>query len=279
MLKIVSAYNGVADYIQAARKNPETEWSRLWMQFVIDAYWDQWAAGEHNEARTRQELSHPIRDLDGLEREVNALAESGVEEVVRTAYECICRLLPYHEGDTAICIMAASSQDQEIVGTCIGANTLLTVNQARQDWQQWVKYVLAHERHHSAWGYHYYYICHGSRQDLLISLISEGAADSFAHLVCPDLRPGWIDALTAEEEAKQWKAIQPLLNTAERSDELHRRFFFGDQEKEVPPFTGYTIGYHIVQKYLNLHPGESVADWTLKDPQVIFGESGYSGRL
>jgi len=279
MLKIVSAYQGISDYIKAARGAPETEWDRLWLQFVIDAYWDQWAAGEHNEARTREELSHPIRDLDGLEKEVKSLAESGVEEVVSTAHESICRLLPYHEGDAAICIMAADPQNIDIVGTCIGGNTLLTINPGKLDWQQWIMYVLAHERHHSAWGYHYYYIRQGSRRDLLISLISEGSADSFARLVRPDLHPQWTDALSPEEEARQWHAIQPLLDKPDERYDLHRRFFFGDPEKNISPSTGYTIGFHIVQQYLKTHPGESVAEWTIKDPEVILSESGYPGIM
>jgi hypothetical protein len=275
MIKIVPAYQGMADYIQAARSNPESEWGRLWNACVIDRYWDQWAAGEHNEARTRQELSRPVQDVDGLETAVKALAESGVEALVKAAYEDIYPRLPYHTDEAAICIMASATLDLAVVGACIGANTLLTINPNKAGWAQWVKYVLAHERHHSAWGYHYYYIQQGTRHDLLIALISEGSADSFAHLVSPDFSPQWIHSLSAQEEARQWQNMLPLLDTPDEGDRLYRRFFFGDPANSTPAFTGYTIGFQIVQQYLRSHPHEQVADWTVKDPEALFKESGY----
>jgi len=275
MIKIVPAYQGMEDYIRAARSTPESEWSRLWTECVIDRYWDQWAAGQHAEARTREELSHPVYDIDTLETAVKALSGSGVEDLVRTAYEDIYPLLPYHTDEATICIMTSATMDLEIVGTCIGATTLLTINPTKPGWQQWVKYVLAHERHHSAWGYHYFYIQHGTRHDLISSLISEGTADSFAHIVSPNLCPSWTHALSAEEEARQWQSMLLLLETPDEDDRLHRRFFFGDPEKGTPPSTGYTIGFHIVQQYLQRHPEERVVDWTLKDPEVLFKESGY----
>jgi uncharacterized protein YjaZ len=253
---------------------------------VIDPYWEQWGAGQHHEARARSEIARRIDDLDGLERAVTALSASGVEGLVRNAYARICQLLPYHEGDTAICIAAADPQDQGlveqlngVVGGCVGANTMLTINPTAAAWQDWVPYVLAHERHHSAWGYHYHYLRGGTRRDLLISLISEGMADAFARQLCPDLHPRWIEALSPEEEARQWAGIRPLLDTPDPDGELHRRTFFGDAEAGVPAFTGYTIGYHVVRRYREMHPGESVAEWTTKDPEAVLAESGYVRSL
>jgi uncharacterized protein YjaZ len=275
MIKIVSAYLGMMDYIQAARNQPEWEWDNLWQQLVIDPYWEQWAAGQHNEARTREEMSHPPHALDGLEQAVYALAQSRVEELVGDAYEIIRQHLPYHDDEVAICIMAGDSNCQDVNGTCIGSSTLLTIPAMRGEWQPWVKYVLAHERHHSAWGYHYYYIRGGSQRNLLISLISEGAADTFAHYLCPGLYPAWVNALTLEEEASQWQIIQPLLDIPDVDGSLHRRFFFGDVETNTPPSTGYTIGFHILQEYWKRHPEEGVVEWTLKAPEDILIESGY----
>jgi uncharacterized protein YjaZ len=282
VLTIVPLYQGMAGYVRAAKADPSADRGALWEQHVVDPYWTQWGAGQHNEARVRAEISRPIDDLDGLEEAVNALSGSGVEELVRDAYVRICRLLPYHEGDTAICIAAADPRDRGlvadlngVVGGCVGANTMLTIHPAGEGWQEWVPYVLAHERHHSAWGYHYYYLRGGTRRDLLISLISEGTADAFARQLCPDLHPRWLEALSPEEEARQWAAIQPLLDVPDLDGELYRRTFFGDAEAGVPAFAGYTVGYHIVQAYQSTHPGESVAEWTTRDPEAVLAESGY----
>jgi hypothetical protein len=35
--------------------------------------------------------------------------------------------------------------------------------------------------------------------------------------------------------------------------------------------------YHIVQHYLTTHLADSVADWTMKEPETILSESGYKG--
>jgi uncharacterized protein YjaZ len=275
MLRIVSLYRGMYDYIVMARKQPRSAWGYLWQQLVIDPYWEQWAAGQHNEARTRLEMASAPCDLDDLEQAVTALTQCNVDELVRSAYETISQHLPYHDGDTAICIMAACANCQDVVGTCIGSNTLLTIPATRQGWQSWVKYILAHERHHSAWGYHYYYVRGGSRRDLLCSLISEGAADTFAGYLCPGMHPSWVNALSPDEEAQQWKIIYPLLELPDADGVLHRRFFFGDIETNTPPSTGYTIGFNILQDYWKRHPGENVAEWTLKSPEETFAESGY----
>jgi uncharacterized protein YjaZ len=277
MLRIVPMYQGLFDFIPRARKQPRSDWANLWQQFVLAPYWDQWAAGQYNEARTRAEMSCPPDDLASLEQSAEALAKSSVEAVVCSAYKDICQQLPYHEGDVAICLMAVGAIQQDVVGTCIGSSTLLTIPAAQIGWQPWVKYVLAHERHHSAWGYHYYYIRGGQRRDLLVSLISEGSADSFAHSLCPDMHPQWVAALSPEEEMLQWQIIQPLLDIPDPTGSLHRRFFFGSDDSSTPASTGYTIGFHILQGYIKRHSAESVTEWTLKLPEEIFSESGYPG--
>lgn len=277
----------MAAYVAAAKASlaadPATDLRALWQQHVIDPYWDAWAAGQHNEARLREEMAQPITDLDGLAGVAAALAASNVEAVVRGAYDQIRQRLPYHDDAIAICIRAADPQDRGlvadlngVVGATVGGNTLLTINPAGQDWPSWVQYVLAHERHHSAWGYHYYYLQGGARRDLLVSLISEGTADSFARLLCPELLPRWIAALSPEEEARQWQAIRPLLDQPDWDGELYRRFFFGNAELGTPAFTGYTLGYRIVQGYLKNHPEAGVYDWTLAAPETILAGSGYA---
>ncbi|MGE5223722.1 MAG: DUF2268 domain-containing putative Zn-dependent protease [Omnitrophica WOR_2 bacterium] len=285
MLRIVPAYHGMEHYIKEARAHPEANLEELWNRHVIDAYWQQWAAGEFNEERIRREMSSPLRDLKGLEKEVQALATGGVENLVEEAYQFIAGQLPYHEEGAAVCILAADPQNQSllehnngVVGACMGANTLLQINPAGTDWQRWVGYVLAHERHHSAWGYHYIFV-RGCRQtNLLADLISEGSADAFAHLLFPGLNPEWVNALTPEQEADQWEQMQAHLREPPEDDALHRRFFFGDADLGTPRFTGYTIGFHILQEYLIKHPQEPVAEWLKHDPEKILAESGYQPR-
>jgi uncharacterized protein YjaZ len=165
-----------------------------------------------------------------------------------------------------------------VVGTCVGANTLLTIHPGGEDWQKMAGYVLAHERHHSAWGYHHFYLKPLPNFTFLASLINEGSADSFASLLFPGVRPQWTCALSPEQEESQWLTMKDLLGQPDFDGALYRRFFFGDPGTATPPYTAYTIGFHLVQSYLRRHPSESVAEWTTCPPEVIYDESGYQGQ-
>ena len=286
MFNIISAYQDMRCHVRTAREDLAADRQALWERLVLDASWERWAAGEFNEARTRRELSHPIHDLDGLEREVELLQGGQVEAAIAAAYTKIAGLLPYHEEPAAICVMAADpgnrwlvEQSHGVMGACIGSSTLLTINPTGQDWQAWIPYILAHERHHSAWGYHHYFIEKRPPQGLIDSLISEGCADAFAHLVCPDLHPSWVAAIDPAEESRQWQAMQPFLFAPDPAGAIHRRFFFGQPGAGTPANTGYTTGFHLVQAYLRRHPAETVWEWTTTAPEKILAESGYGTSL
>ena len=100
-------------------------------------------------------------------------------------------------------------------------------------------------------------------------------ADSFARLVYPDLNPPLTDALSIEQEAEVWEVMQDQLDTTNYA--IKRRFMFGGG-RSVLRWSGYTIGFHIVQAFLRRHPEASVDKWTTMDAHDIYSESGYDGR-
>jgi uncharacterized protein YjaZ len=57
--------------------------------------------------------------------------------------------------------------------------------------------------------------------------------------------------------------------------ELHHRFFFGDIKTGTPAFTGYTIGFKIMQKYLSFYPEIIWETLPEMDPWELFQKSGY----
>lgn len=278
-IKIISAYHGMTDYIKAARASENPDKKQLWMQYAIEPFWDQWAAGQFNEERTREEMSYPAEDLDRLEEAVIRIGGSGIEELLQKAYDRILQLLPYPEEEKVVCVYANIYIDEAIhgvLGTCIGDSILVQVNPMIDGWQQYIPWVLAHEYNHTVWGYHYYYLKGNSSQDLLTSIITEGEADSFAKAVSPEASPSWIRAISNTEESRQWLVLKEFLYL-EDSQELHVRYFFGDSQAGVPSNTGYTIGYHIVQMYLKAHPEVSFEELANKDAKEILNGSGYDG--
>jgi hypothetical protein len=160
-LRIVSAYRGMARYVEAARSTSRPDLAALWWVHAVEPYWAQWAEGQFNEARTREQLRRPVFDLDGLASAVERLAQSGVEPLVADAYDEITRALPSPLPERVVCIYAADPQnawvrENGVVGTGIGDNILLQINPLGENWQGAVRYAMAHEYHHAVWGYTYF---------------------------------------------------------------------------------------------------------------------------
>jgi uncharacterized protein YjaZ len=282
MLKIISAYLGMKEYIRTARQIPDAPLEEIWWIYAVAPFWADWAAGQFNEARLQAQFSTPITALDDLSVDVDLLAQASVEGLVETAYAAIAAALAPCVADPVVCIYALDPADKEAVerrngvtGSGVGDNTLLQINPRAQDWQAWVPFVLAHEHHHSVWGYNYFYLQGHTSADLLTTLLIDGQADWFAHSLYPELHPSWDHALTPDQEAEQWRRMQPHLASTDGA--LHASFMFGDEQ--TPGCTGYTIGYHIIEAYMGAHPGARITELLDKDAHELFADSGYPVKL
>ena len=85
----------------------------------------------------------------------------------------------------------------------------------------------------------------------------------------------WNDALTPEQETATWAVMQPYLETT--GIDTVDSFLFGTRD-DVPRFAGYTIGFHIVQAFLQRNPEAPVASWTRLGSREMLTRSGYSGE-
>jgi uncharacterized protein YjaZ len=275
MLHIISAYQGIFVYIRAARQHSQTDWISLWKQHAIEPYWESWAAGQFNEERTRQQMQNPITDLDALTIEADLLACSGVEQIIQDAYARMTALLPSPASSRTICIYPLDPADRGtvermhgVVGTCVGDNILMQINPTAPGWLDWVPYVLAHEYHHTIWGYNYFAVQGYTKMDLLTGFIVDGQADSFAGALFPDFIPLWVNGLTPQQEASLWLEVRSRLRSEDPAD--YRRFMFGDEAAGIPWCAGYTLGYRLVQNYLRKHSGQSWVDLLNINPWNIY---------
>ena len=279
-LTIVHGYQGMATYIQAARQKPSSEWIRLWHEHAVAPYWQEWAAGQFNEERIRQQMQTPIMDLEPLAEAVELLSQSGVEQIVRQAYDRITAILPPQPSERAVCIYALDPQDHKtlerqngVVGSCVGDNILLQINPHGTDWQAWTQDVLAHEYHHSIWGYNYFVVRKQTRMDLLTSFIVDGQADSFAKALYPGLKASWVSQLSPAQEREQWQKVQPYLKSEDPAD--YARFMFGSEAEGIPWCLGYALGFRIIQAFLKVHPQVTWTELLDQDPWDLLTESGY----
>lgn len=279
-LKIVPGYKGMAEYIKEAKLNPDSDLQKLWLKCVIDPYWDEWVSGQFNEERTRRQMQDPIIDNDKLSHSVELLNNSEIISIIEDTYRKMTEKLPSPEDSKVICVYANPYLGENVggvMGSCVGDNILLQINASFPGWEAVVPWVLAHEYHHTVWGYHHFFLKRNTQMDLLTGLISDGQADSFAKSLNTNINVPWINALSEQEEQEQWSIMQEHLNSTDGN--IYSRFFFGDEKTNTPGCSAYTIGYHIVRSYLKVHTEIDFAELLDIDAQEILTDSGYSEKL
>lgn len=119
--------------------------------------------------------------------------------------------------------------------------------------------LLAHEIHHAkrrrSVGY---------GNTLLEAVVSEGLADHFSIEISGNETPPWTMALSSQElEAWIETAGQVWHNPYD-----HAKWFFGT-DPGIPRWTGYSIGYEIVNNYLLNHPTKK-ASGLHNEPAISF---------
>ena len=110
-------------------------------------------------------------------------------------------------------------------------------------------------------------------ETLLDALVAEGLADAFAREVHRDVSPAWTSALDPHVERRIWPAVRRCFGVSDITE--IRRFLFGDNDR-VPLWTGYTLGYRIVMRYLDAHPEAQAANLLGLPASAIFEGSGYA---
>lgn len=110
--------------------------------------------------------------------------------------------------------------------------------------------MLAHELHHAKrWR------GPGYGRTLLEAMVSEGLADRFSIELLGAPVPPWSDAFGRDETGIYLELARPELDSGSYS---HERWFFV-RSATLPRWTGYTLGYRLVEAYLAEHPGATAA--------------------
>lgn len=111
--------------------------------------------------------------------------------------------------------------------------------------------TIAHELHHALrWKNP------GYGETLLEAMISEGLADHFDIEITKKEPDQWDTALTDKQMIMFHKKAKK-----EYSNKKYNRdaWFFGSKERMIPKWTGYTLGFDLVRKYLKNHPSKKAS--------------------
>lgn len=266
---------GMARYAEAAASAPASERQALWQRHVIDPYWAACAEGTQY-LDLAPSMREPFGDLQALQRTTAAVREARIAERVHAALTRAATLLP--APTPTVCIIAADSTWTHLPdmggvgGFTPGAGRIWLTILPTSGWEGRVGYAVAHEYHHGAW-----LALHGERDpitDLADYLVFEGRADSFAQQVEATEDVPWIHALTPAQERSTWRVMQRHLDAEDAG--LLLGLMFGGAEG-VPRWSGYTIGFHIVQAFLRTHAQVGIAEWTAMEARALLRDSGYDG--
>lgn len=137
-------------------------------------------------------------------------------------------------------------------GCCQGTDVIyLSFNPNEENFVELIKKniirTLAHESHHLN-----RHRESGPEVTLFEHMVSEGLADHFEIEITGEQPQPWSIALS-EEDLKKYINLAKSHFQTEFNPNNHSKWFFGTTE-EIPLFSGYSIGFEIIKKYLFDNP-------------------------
>jgi uncharacterized protein YjaZ len=122
--------------------------------------------------------------------------------------------------------------------------------------------TIAHELHHCA-----RYGGMGYGNTLLGALVTEGLACAFEKEFRNGQTPIYAKAIDTSQQAELLSRAKLEFNN---SNYVHHDWFFGSRELEIPKWTGYTLGYEIVQLYLEQNNVTAASQWNTPTSNFFF---------
>ena len=217
------------------------------------------------ERSTATQLGDP--DPKELIAALGRLEAGGPKAVVEEALARCAEQLPRPDLNSRIFLFPGDGESKVLVrqmngvlGFSLGAQATMVFLWPVEGWRQWLGYTISHEYIHlvrnllfprGPSGGKLVYVKTQEPESLLDAMVAEGLADVFATHIHPDARPPWVDALSPELELRLWPRVRRRFGVSDPNE--IRRVLFGDGDR-IPPWTGYTIGYRIVTRYLQVNP-------------------------
>ena len=194
-----------------------------------------------------------------------------LKSIAKSAVEAVKKLLPIKNVDIVFYDNPGATFNEDGLGG-IGGFTpnahivFVSLNPRHSHFRNSLKnelfYMLVHELHHTIrWQKQV------EGDTLLEAMIFEGLADHFAMEVTERKTPTiYSNALTPEQKkiflkkaSQEW--VKPSYN--------HNVWFYGATPNEIPRWTGYTLGYELVEKYLRTHPKTNTSQLVSADASLF----------
>jgi uncharacterized protein YjaZ len=225
----------------------------------------------------RYGYSYFIPDTMGIEHAINGI-NTNKSEIAEAIHKAVNRSNKYLKEDSiTFYVQPPNISKSEILNkmggvtgmTVGGKHILITVDTDVNGWKEGMEYTVAREYLHSYWTTTH----HDStfKWTLLRYLAYEGKADIFAKMIYPTAKAPWTSALDEPKKVELWTKITPRLNT--------RNFFFIPEvmfgSKDYPLWSGYTLGYKMVEDALKTQPNLTLKEWVALDAEKLLEMSGW----
>lgn len=269
-INVINTYKEIRKFIERI-KNGESP-NVCWEEEVLSAYWDKLCRYAPIDLSARK--PKVISDISVLEKQCDLLEMLDTDSLEKE-FERVAAVLPNYDDDPITVAIFPSDNDDicvnskqnGVVGTSLFGNIMIQVNPIIQGYEAWIRYVFAHEYHHTVWGNFWFMLHGGELQNKFIdSLVIDGEADSFALELYPELKPEWLFGMSEKEIISLWE--NKCIDLVERTDVDYGSYMFGNDEGGIPWCAGYAVGFFLVQKYLCI-TNESVVDILELKPELL----------
>ena len=292
-LTVVPAYRVVAHFVKLAKDLPEEEGLEFLQGHVRQYVRNSLSVlhGGYADIGERWALSH-LGDpsIPVLGRALRESDQAEPRKVVEDALHRCAALLPRPDLSARFLLLPGDGESKQLVETMGGVTGVSLASQVTllffwptTNWLSWLAYTTVHEYDHlvrnhllprGVSGGRSIYLKTQEPDTLLDAMIAEGIADSLARQVFPHMRPPWLDALAIGQESHIWPRVRRRLAVSDPTE--IRRYLYGDGDR-VPLWTGYCLGYQIVESYLKHHLEARPSSLTGLSASLIFAGSGYDG--
>ncbi len=262
-----SLENGMRDYVRTQLAQMHSSLVELGVRSVIG------------------QLGDP--EPDALLKTLSELDEARPQEVAQEALAIASESLPRPDLSARMFMFPGDGESAVLVnqlggalGFSLGASATLLFVWPGGDWRANLRYNVVHEYAHlvrnllfprGIAGGRLVYMKTQQPETLLDAMVAEGICDCFAQRCLDGARPRWMDTQNEVEPRRMWPRVHRRFGISDATE--IRRFLFGDGDR-VPAWTGYTLGYMIVRKYLDNNPGASMMRLVSMPASDVYDGSG-----
>lgn len=148
-------------------------------------------------------------------------------------------------------------------GFCSGEKVILILINFEGEWNKGIKETVLHELAHSVSKFY-----KGGEFSIGEGMIFDGLAEHYRESIMKDGKSIFVTAITKKESDRIFKELKDKLDSKNLKD--YTEIFFGTGK--YPNWSGYTIGYNLITKYLK---GKENVNWyklLRRNPKEILKE-------